>query len=115
MTGQHTGHTRIRENSPHLGGTVEAFGEGQRRVSLEPADGTVAQLLNLKRAGYATSITGKWELAEPNTAGVPNRKVFDESLPENGTHRLPLLADLNAISKLRISDFAPEKVAQALA
>ncbi len=78
MTGQHTGHTRIRENSPRVGGTVEAFGEGQRRVSLEPGDVTVAQLL--KRAGYATGITGKWGLAEPSTAGVPNRKGFDEWL-----------------------------------
>jgi arylsulfatase A-like enzyme len=78
MTGQHTGHTRIRGNSPLVGGTVEAFGEGQRRVSLEAEDVTVAQLL--KHAGYATGITGKWGLAEPDTAGVPNQKGFDEWL-----------------------------------
>ncbi|HLB74045.1 MAG TPA: sulfatase-like hydrolase/transferase, partial [Sedimentisphaerales bacterium] len=31
-----------------------------------------------KKAGYATGITGKWGLAEPETAGVPTRQGFDE-------------------------------------
>jgi len=76
MTGFHTGHTWIRDNSPQVGGEVESFGEGQRRLSLRAEDRTVAQVL--KQAGYATGITGKWGLAEPDTAGVPNRKGFDE-------------------------------------
>ncbi|NWG12221.1 MAG: arylsulfatase [Acidobacteria bacterium] len=76
MTGMHTGHTRIRGNSPEVGGTVETFGEGARRLSLEDSDVTVAEFL--KRAGYATGVTGKWGLAEPDTAGVPNRRGFDE-------------------------------------
>jgi len=78
MTGLHTGHTRIRDNSPRVGGVVEAFGEGQRRLSLEAEDVTVAEVL--KSVGYATGITGKWGLAEPQTAGVPSRQGFDEWL-----------------------------------
>jgi arylsulfatase A-like enzyme len=66
MTGQHTGHTRLRGN----------FGKINKRVPLKPEDVTVAQLLN--KAGYATGITGKWGLGEPDTSGVPNRKGFDE-------------------------------------
>ncbi len=76
MTGMHTGHTRIRGNSPAVGGTIETFGEGARRLSLEASDVTVAE--HLKTAGYATGITGKWGLAEPDTEGIPNRKGFDE-------------------------------------
>jgi len=78
MTGFHTGHTWIRDNSPQVGGVIESFGEGQRRLSIRAEDATVAQILN--KAGYATGITGKWGLAEPDTAGVPNRKGFDEWL-----------------------------------
>ncbi len=67
MTGQHTGHTRIREN--HSGRSSE-------RVPLRAEDVTVAEVL--KRAGYATGIFGKWGLGEPGTAGVPNRQGFDD-------------------------------------
>ena len=77
MTGQHTGHTRIRNNFPKVGGVlVLDNGSPQRRVNLEPEDFTVAEML--KAAGYATGITGKWGVAEPGTNGVPNRKGFDE-------------------------------------
>ena len=71
MTGQHTGHTRLRGNAGKVGGVGP-----QRRVPLEPEDVTVAELLN--QAGYATGITGKWGLGEPNTTGIPNRQGFDE-------------------------------------
>jgi arylsulfatase A-like enzyme len=66
MTGQHTGHTRIRGNHGRA---------GLARVPLEPGDVTVAEVL--KSAGYATVIAGKWGLGEPGTAGVPNRQGFD--------------------------------------
>lgn len=62
MTGTHTGHTPVRGNG---GG-----------VSLQKEDVTVAQIL--KKAGYATGIFGKWGLGEAGTAGVPNKKGFDE-------------------------------------
>jgi arylsulfatase A-like enzyme len=77
MTGQHTGHTRVRSNMAKTGGVlVTDNGPTQRRVPLEPEDFTVAEML--KQAGYATGITGKWGLAEPDTDGVPTRKGFDE-------------------------------------
>jgi len=65
MTGQHTGHTRVRDN-------IGADGE---RVPLRAEDTTVAEVL--RRAGYATGLIGKWGLGEPGTTGIPNRKGFD--------------------------------------
>jgi len=61
MTGQHTGHTRIRGN--------EAY-------PLQAADVTVAEVL--KSAGYSTALVGKWGLGLQNTTGTPNKKGFDE-------------------------------------
>ena len=77
MTGQHTGHTRVRNNTGQVGGVlVLDNGSPQRRVPLEAEDVTVAEVL--KRAGYVTGITGKWGLGEPDTTGLPNRQGFDE-------------------------------------
>jgi len=77
MTGQHTGHTRVRGNTGKVGGVlVLDNGSPQRRIPLESEDFTVAEML--KQAGYATGITGKWGLAEPETDGLPNKKGFDE-------------------------------------
>jgi len=76
MTGQHTGHGLIRGNSPRVGGEIEEFGEGGRRLSLTDADQTVAE--PLREAGYVTGAIGKWGLAEPGTAGTPNRRGFVE-------------------------------------
>lgn len=81
MTGLHTGRATIRDNNPQVGGEREKFAggaEGGIRLSLTDADRTVAELL--KSAGYATGISGKWGLAEPGTAGTPNRRGFDEWL-----------------------------------
>jgi arylsulfatase A-like enzyme len=81
LTGLHTGHARIRDNNPRVGGTREAFAggaEGGIRLSLSDADRTVAEML--KSAGYATGAAGKWGLGEPGTAGTPNRRGFDEWL-----------------------------------
>jgi arylsulfatase A-like enzyme len=77
MTGQHTGHTRVRANFGKVGGVlVTGSGSPQRRVPLEAEDVTVAEVL--KQAGYATCITGKWGLGEPDSTGLPNHKGFDE-------------------------------------
>jgi arylsulfatase A-like enzyme len=76
MTGRHTGHAWIRGNGPRIGGTVEDFGEGARRLSLRERDRTVAEAL--REGGYTTGIIGKWGLGEPGTAGTPNRRGFDE-------------------------------------
>ncbi|HWB84218.1 MAG TPA: arylsulfatase [Bryobacteraceae bacterium] len=66
MTGKHTGHSRIRAN----------HGAGKRRISLQPDDVTVAEVL--KQAGYRTGIMGKWGIGEAGTFGVPNDQGFDE-------------------------------------
>ena len=71
MTGQQTGHTRVRANFANVGGVGL-----QQRVPLEAGDVTVAEVL--KEAKYVTGITGKWGLGEPDTSGVPNRQGFDE-------------------------------------
>jgi arylsulfatase A-like enzyme len=77
MTGQHTGHTRVRGNFGKVSGTlVLDNGSPQMRVPLEPEDVTVAEVL--KQADYVTGITGKWGLGEPGNTGVPNRQGFDE-------------------------------------
>jgi arylsulfatase A-like enzyme len=76
MTGQHTGHCRIRANGPRVGGELESFGEGGRRLSLTNDDRTVAEAL--REIGYVTGAIGKWGLGEPGTAGAPNRRGFDE-------------------------------------
>lgn len=60
MTGQHTGHTRIRGNARH---------------PLLPEDVTAAEML--KTAGYQTGLIGKWGLGEAGTSGIPNRQGFD--------------------------------------
>ena len=78
MSGLHSGHTRIRNNSPSIGGTLETFAggaEGGIRLSLTASDPTVAEWL--RDGGYATGIAGKWGLAEPGTAGTPTRRGFD--------------------------------------
>ena len=63
MTGQDTGHTRVR---------------GNERYPLQPQDRTVAELLHA--AGYHTGLIGKWGLGNPDTTGAPTRKGFDEFL-----------------------------------
>lgn len=60
MTGQHTGHTRIRGNA---------------RFPLLPEDVTVAEVL--KQGGYRTALIGKWGLGEAYTTGIPTRQGFD--------------------------------------
>ena len=75
MTGQHTGHTRIRDNK----GTNTPPHDGQNgRIPLHPEDFTVAKLL--QNVGYRTAITGKWGLGEPGSTGLPNDHGFDEWL-----------------------------------
>lgn len=65
MTGLHQGHAYIRGNND----------KNNNRVSLRAEDTTIAE--TLKNAGYHTGIIGKWGLAEPDTAGIPNKKGFD--------------------------------------
>ena len=54
MTGQHSGHTRVRGNDA---------------TPLRPEDVTVAELL--KKSGYTTGLIGKWGLGLAGTTGTP--------------------------------------------
>jgi arylsulfatase A-like enzyme len=78
MTGQHTGHTRVRDNKCMVGGVKDEITGGGCRLPLLPEDVTVAEVL--KQAGYATGITGKWGLGDPHTTGIPTRQGFDQWL-----------------------------------
>ncbi|MCP4175110.1 MAG: arylsulfatase [Fuerstiella sp.] len=61
MTGLHTGHCRVRGNSPGL---------------LLDEDITIAEVL--KKAGYRTACIGKWGLGAPPPLSDPNDQGFDE-------------------------------------
>lgn len=61
MTGQNTGHTRIRGNAAY---------------PLLPEDVTVAEIL--KKARYNTAIIGKWGLGNQRTTGTPVKQGFDD-------------------------------------
>lgn len=60
MTGQHTGHCRVRGNSPGL---------------LKAEDVTLAEVL--KGAGYKTACIGKWGIGAPPPLSDPNDHGFD--------------------------------------
>ena len=67
ITGQHTGHTKIRGNR-------ELSPEGQE--PLDPTVKTIAQLF--KTADYATGAFGKWGLGYPGSVAEPNKMGFDK-------------------------------------
>ena len=60
MTGQHTGHCRVRGNSPGL---------------LLEEDVTIAEVL--RQAGYETACIGKWGIGAPPPLDDPNQQGFD--------------------------------------
>lgn len=82
LTGQHTGHAFIRGNDEWTErGDVWDYEKAFLDPSLEgqlPIPASTVTLGNqLKKAGYATSILGKWGLGAPETEGVPNLQGFD--------------------------------------
>ena len=82
LTGKHTGHAFIRGNDEwNERGDVWDYEkaclnpglEGQRPIPKN----TITLGDQLKKAGYNTSIVGKWGLGAPETDGVPNLQGFD--------------------------------------
>jgi len=82
LTGKHTGHAFIRGNDEwaergdvwdYAKASLDPKLEGQRPI---PAN-TVTLGKLLKKAGYQTSILGKWGLGAPETEGIPNLQGFD--------------------------------------
>lgn len=66
VTGQHNGHTPVRDN-------FEVKPEGQMAL---PADSvTIAEAL--REAGYRTGCFGKWGLGAPGSEGEPNAQGFE--------------------------------------
>lgn len=77
MTGQHTGHTRVRGNMCPVGGVVGYKGTTQvRRVCLTDEDTTVGNVMH--SAGYRTGIVGKWHLDAYDPKAGPVNRGFDE-------------------------------------
>ncbi len=77
MTGQHTGHTRVRANSCKVGGTLGYKGDNlRRRINLFNEDLTVGNMM--QDAGYHTGLVGKWHLGGYDPEAAPNNRGFDE-------------------------------------
>jgi arylsulfatase len=72
LTGQHTGHTYVRDNH-EIGGWGDDDGEGQ--LPLPAGTETLGSLM--QKAGYETACVGKWGLGGPDTVGEPNKQGFD--------------------------------------
>ena len=72
VTGMDGGHAQVRDNL-EFGGfrDEEEFGQ----MPLAPNTMTIAT--ELRKAGYATALIGKWGLGGPGTEGVPNKQGFD--------------------------------------
>ena len=82
MTGKHAGHAYIRSNSEWKErGDVWNYKAMAKDSTLEgqgPMPTTTITLAdNLKEAGYATGMVGKWGLGAPHTASIPNEMGFD--------------------------------------
>ena len=66
MTGQHTGHTRVRGNAGVNNTAAQMLASG---------DVTIARVL--QQTGYATGLIGKWGLGLADDEGEPRRQGFD--------------------------------------
>ncbi len=72
VTGMHTGHGFIRGNY-ELGGYADSLECGQM-----PLQANMQTLgTELRRAGYATAVMGKWGLGGPQSTGVPSLQGID--------------------------------------
>lgn len=72
LTGLHTGHAQIRNNSPWAS-AENPLGEGQEPLARDTPN--LARWFSER--GYATACIGKWGLGGPGTSGAPNLQGFD--------------------------------------
>ena len=72
ITGFHTGHGLIRGNH-ELGAFADSLAHGQMPLQLNMR--TLGS--ELKKAGYATAVMGKWGIGGPNSTGMPHLQGID--------------------------------------
>jgi uncharacterized sulfatase len=72
MTGRHVGHVSVRGNA---GGKNFSDPVVMRPQTLKPDETTIPEVL--KKAGYATSIIGKWGIGELASGSEPTHRGFD--------------------------------------
>jgi arylsulfatase len=72
MTGLHTGHAYVRNNSAWYRQRL-----GREEGQLPLPEGTITLAGLLRDAGYATACIGKWGLGGPGNSGDPDRHGFD--------------------------------------
>lgn len=80
LTGQHTGHTKIRDNKEYWSGEIK-YGENKDYAvaGQEPLDTKRKTITHLfKEAGYNTGLFGKWGLGYEGSVATPNKMGFDE-------------------------------------
>jgi arylsulfatase len=82
LTGKHSGHAFIRGNDEwNERGDVWDYALASEDPSLEGQrpipNNTITLGDQLKKAGYKTSILGKWGLGAPESEGIPNLQGFD--------------------------------------
>ncbi len=117
MTGLHMGRTRVRGN---------AGGRNMLAQTLRTGDTTVAHVL--QRAGYATTLVGKWGLGEVGSEGEPTKMGFDDYFGFlNQTHahnhfpnfllrdgkKVPLANDLVPVGETEGAGYSVQRVVYA--
>ncbi len=82
MTGQHTGHTRVRGNKEYWPeAPLVRYGNNTdyARVGQQPYDPQQPILPEImKRAGYATALFGKWAGGYEGSVSTPDKRGIDE-------------------------------------
>ena len=77
LTGRHTGHSIVRNNTERGGWGAHAFGPEAEEGQYPLPEGTPTLARALRELGYRTGAFGKWGLGGPGTEGHPNRQGFD--------------------------------------
>ena len=77
LTGQHTGHTKVRANyARQAQHPVPDYASNIHRMGLEEDDTTIGNVM--QQAGYRTGLMGKWHLSGYKKENLPIHRGFDE-------------------------------------